>query len=35
MEDNDNFSMYLTSIYWAFATLATVGYGDIHAYNDS
>jgi hypothetical protein len=25
------FSQYVTSVYWAFATLMTVGYGDVHA----
>ena len=27
--DEDNFTLYLMSIYYAFTTLATVGYGDI------
>jgi hypothetical protein len=26
-------TIYLTAIYWAFTTLLTVGYGDIHAYS--
>jgi hypothetical protein len=27
--------LYLTSIYWAVTTIATVGFGDIHAFNTS
>jgi hypothetical protein len=34
MNDSDNFSVYLASIYWTFTTLLTVGYGDISAYTD-
>jgi hyperpolarization activated cyclic nucleotide-gated potassium channel 1 len=26
--------LYLTSIYWAVTTIATVGFGDIHAENE-
>jgi hyperpolarization activated cyclic nucleotide-gated potassium channel 1 len=26
--------LYLISIYWAVATISTVGFGDIHAYNE-
>lgn len=29
------YELYLTSIYWAVATICTVGFGDIHAFNDS
>ncbi|OMJ72486.1 hypothetical protein SteCoe_29082 [Stentor coeruleus] len=28
-ETGDNFEIYVTSLYWAFTTMATVGYGDI------
>jgi hypothetical protein len=27
--------LYLVSLYWAFTTLTTVGYGDIAAFSDS
>ena len=32
--DASNFSVYVASIYWAFSTLTTVGYGDISAETD-
>ena len=31
MRDKDYISLYLASVYYALTTLATVGYGDIHA----
>lgn len=33
--DEDDFALYVYSIYWAIQTLSTVGYGDIHAFNMS
>lgn len=29
IKDKSNFEQYITSLYWAFTTIATVGYGDI------
>lgn len=29
IKDKSNFEQYVTSLYWAFTTIATVGYGDI------
>mmetsp|Transcript_19889 Transcript_19889/g.36684 ORF Transcript_19889/g.36684 Transcript_19889/m.36684 type:complete len:648 (-) Transcript_19889:4500-6443(-) len=33
-QDKTKGSLYLISFYWAFTTIATVGYGDIHAYTE-
>ena len=33
--DNSNFDIYLSAVYWAFATLTTIGYGDISANTNS
>ena len=32
--DETNWMLYLISIYWAVSTISTVGFGDIHAYNE-
>lgn len=34
VQDKDKFLIYLTSVYWAFVTLFTVGYGDVHPTNN-
>eukprot|EP00603_Paraphysomonas_imperforata_P015122 CAMPEP_0114457472 /NCGR_PEP_ID=MMETSP0104-20121206/4180_1 /TAXON_ID=37642 ORGANISM="Paraphysomonas imperforata, Strain PA2" /NCGR_SAMPLE_ID=MMETSP0104 /ASSEMBLY_ACC=CAM_ASM_000202 /LENGTH=1284 /DNA_ID=CAMNT_0001630019 /DNA_START=112 /DNA_END=3966 /DNA_ORIENTATION=+ len=31
----NTFERYIAALYWTYATMATVGYGDIHARNDS
>lgn len=33
LQDEEPFRLYLFSLYWSFATIFTVGFGDIHAYN--
>lgn len=33
LQNQDSFRLYLFSLYWSFATIFTVGFGDIHAYN--
>jgi hyperpolarization activated cyclic nucleotide-gated potassium channel 1 len=33
-QDKSEFSLYLTSFYWATATITTIGYGDIHAFTE-
>ena len=35
MEDKDRASRYLMSVYWAFVTVTTVGYGDVTPVNDA
>jgi hyperpolarization activated cyclic nucleotide-gated potassium channel 1 len=32
--NESNWMLYLISIYWAISTISTVGFGDIHAYNE-
>ena len=34
LQDSDNLSLYLSSLYWTISTLTTVGYGDVHPYNN-
>lgn len=34
-QDKSSMGLYLTAFYWAFTTISTVGYGDIHAFTDS
>ena len=34
LQDEHLFRLYLFSLYWAFATIFTVGFGDIHARNN-
>lgn len=33
LQDEEEFRLYLFSLYWAFATMFTLGFGDIHAFN--
>lgn len=35
IDPNDSMRVYLFAIYWCLQTLATVGFGDVHALNDS
>jgi len=32
--DKDTGTLYISAMYWAFATLSTVGYGDIHSFTN-
>ena len=34
-EDINTGMLYVNALYWAFTTMATVGFGDIHAYSDA
>ncbi|CAD8125702.1 unnamed protein product [Paramecium sonneborni] len=33
--NRNEYELYLTSIYWAVTTICTVGFGDIHAFNET
>ena len=35
LTNENDFTLYLYSIYWSIATLSTAGYGDVHAHNES
>jgi len=34
LQGQSNVSLYVTSVYWVVSTLTTVGFGDVHAFND-
>ncbi|GBG31125.1 Potassium/sodium hyperpolarization-activated cyclic nucleotide-gated channel 1 [Hondaea fermentalgiana] len=34
IENHDDMSKYLSSIYWSFSTLTTIGYGDVRAFTN-
>lgn len=34
IRDEENVKKYIAAVYWSYATMATVGYGDIYARND-
>ena len=34
-DDSEPITMYIASLYWAYTTMLTVGYGDITAQNDT
>lgn len=33
MDDKDNITLYITSVYWSMVTISTLGYGDLHPVN--
>jgi hypothetical protein len=35
LQDQDNYTQYITSLYWSFVTMAIVGYGDITPITDN